>query len=86
VVISSVWLFVLLYLRFLFSLPRKTAYQFVVSGADSVTRAIGFEMLGRIFYGVFGIYGGLTAIEKTLENLCAGFLSYFYSQMQNQHQ
>lgn len=72
VAIPLVFLFVLLYLRFLLSLPRKTAIQFVFAGAVFITGAVGFEMLGGVFHGTFGIYGGLTAIEETLENLGVG--------------
>lgn len=72
VAIPLVLLFVLINIRFLFSLPRKTAYQFVVAGALFVTGALGFEMLGGLFNGVTGIYRGLTATEETLENIGAG--------------
>ena len=72
VAIPLVLLFVLINLRFLLSLPRKTTYHFLVAGAIFVTGAVGFEMLGGIFHGVAGIYRGLTAIEETLENLGTG--------------
>jgi hypothetical protein len=72
VVIPLVLIFVLFYLRFLTNLPRKTAYQFLVAGAVFVLGAVGFEMLGGMYHGVFGVYRSLTAIEETLENLGAG--------------
>jgi len=72
VAIPLVLLFVILNIRFLFSLPRKTAYQFVVAGALFVTGALGFELLGGLFHGVTGIYRALTATEETLENIGAG--------------
>jgi hypothetical protein len=72
VAIPMILLLVFLFSRFLIALPRKTAIQFVVSGAIFVAGAIGLEMLGGMFHGQFLIYRALTAIEETLENLGAG--------------
>ena len=62
----------LLYLRFLFQLPRRIALWFILAGTIYVTGALGFEYLGQRYVERFHSemtagYDTLSAIEETLE-------------------
>jgi hypothetical protein len=73
----------LVYLRFLFSLPRKTRRLMILAGAVYVTGALGFELIDGYWLGRTGqpdlIYAILTTFEETLE--MAGTLVLIYSLM-----
>lgn len=51
---SALILFVIFYLKFLLSLPRKIMYLFLVSGTTFITGAIGFELLGGRQHNLYG--------------------------------
>ncbi len=71
----------LLYLRFLLGLPRHTAVLFVASGAVFVTGAVGFEMLGGLFFQTFGSntpgYVALQTVEEGMEMV--GVVMFIYA-------
>jgi hypothetical protein len=71
----------LLYLRFLLGLPRRTAVLFVASGAVFVTGAVGFEMLGGLFFQTFGSntpgYVALQTLEEGMEMI--GVVMFIYA-------
>jgi len=71
----------LLYLRFLLSLPRRTAVMFVISGTVFVTGAVGFEMLGGLFFQTFGSntpgYVVLQTVEESMEMI--GVVMFIYA-------
>jgi hypothetical protein len=69
--------FVLLYLRFLMQLPKRTMIMFIVPGAIYVIGAIGFEMLGgqeRELYGHTFLYYVLSTFEELFETIWLHFL------------
>ena len=77
----GVVVFLAVYLRFLFRLPRRTAVLFVIAGAIFVGGAIGMEMLGGLCFEVSGsknlLYVGLQTIEEILE--MAGIVVFMYA-------
>ena len=67
----------LLYLRFLMQLPKRTMIMFIVPGAIYVIGAIGFEMLGgqeRELYGHTFLYYVLSTFEELFETIWLHFL------------
>ncbi|WP_414932424.1 hypothetical protein [Vibrio europaeus] len=73
--------FCALYFRFLFQLPRKSMYLFVVSGALFVTGAIGFEMLGGMLEESGNRSTIIYALAQTAEELFEklGIALFIYS-------
>jgi TRAP-type C4-dicarboxylate transport system permease small subunit len=73
--------FVLVYLRFLRSLPRQTRNQFIVAGIAYVTGAIGFELLSGNQLALHGErsigYIALVTVEESLE--LGGTLVFLYA-------
>lgn len=73
-------IFVLLYLRFLMQLPKRTMIMFIVSGTIFLIGAIGFEMLGgqeRELNGHTFLYYALSTFEELFEML--GIAIFIYS-------
>jgi hypothetical protein len=71
----------LVYLRFMFNLPRRTAVWFILSGAVYVGGAVGFEMLGGLFFESYGSntpgYVVLQTIEEAMEMI--GIVMFIYA-------
>jgi hypothetical protein len=71
----------LLYLRFLLQLPRRTAGLFVLAGGIFVTGAVGFEMLGGLFFETYGSntpgYVALQTVEEGME--MGGIVVFIYA-------
>ncbi len=70
----------LIYLRFIFSLPKRTRNLFIVSGLIFVLGAVGFEILGSRALGMNGrdiTYAVLYTIEELLEML--GIVIFIYA-------
>lgn len=69
------------YSRFLLRLPRRTAWLFIISGTVFVTGAIGFEMLGGLYFEAHGgktiAYVALQTVEETLEMV--GIVLFLYA-------
>lgn len=63
--------FVITYIRFLLYLPKRTRWQFILSGAIFVGGALGIEMVSQFFAAVHGktnmVYGGLSSLEEIME-------------------
>ncbi|MGB5965086.1 MAG: hypothetical protein WBF77_02420 [Sulfurimonadaceae bacterium] len=73
-------IFVLLYLRFLKQLPKRTMIMFIVSGTIYIIGAIGFEMFGgqeKELYGDTFLYHVLYTFEELFEML--GIAIFIYS-------
>ena len=73
-------LFVLIYLKFTLSLPRKTRFLFILCAATFVGGAIGIEMIGgqiktMALSGSF-IYDLTTTVEETLEMVAIAAFIY----------
>jgi hypothetical protein len=68
------------YMKFLFSLPKKIMYLFLVSGATFVTGSIGFELLGGRHHHLYGDrdikYSFLYTCEESLEMLGIAIFIY----------
>ena len=76
----AVFFIFLIYLKFIFKLPRRIAILFVISGAIYVLGAIGFEMIGGRQYELHGrgiIVISLGTVEEFLEIL--GISIFIYS-------
>ena len=73
--------FVLAYLKFTLSLPRKTRLGFIVSGAVFVLGAIGMELIGGYFFQFYGrdnlIYIVIATVEEMLE--MSGIIIFIYN-------
>lgn len=73
VAIPLVILFAVIYMRFVFSLPNRTRNQVIAAAFLFLAGAVGFEMLGGLFYNVelSGVYLSsiLVTFEELLENL-----------------
>lgn len=73
--------FVIIYSKFLISLPKKIMILFIVSGATFVTGAIGLEMLGSKHVSLYGketlVYSFLYTCEEFLEML--GIVIFIYT-------
>jgi hypothetical protein len=73
IAIPSVLLLAILYLRFVFSLPINIRNQFILSVIIFLAGALGFEMLGGLFFKteISGIHvlSFLITFEELLENL-----------------
>ena len=69
------------FLRFIVSLPRKTARLIVLSGATYVSGALGFEMLGGFAASSFGESAAIYAMAATIEELLEmiGIALFIYS-------
>ncbi|MCB0197563.1 MAG: hypothetical protein KDJ65_36795 [Anaerolineae bacterium] len=74
-------IFVLIYLKFLFQLPRKTMILFIVSGAIYVSGAMGIEMIGGLQKDTVGTgniaYQFMTLFEEFFEMM--GILLFIYT-------
>lgn len=77
----AVIIFITIYLKFLFKLPKQTMVMFLISGAIFLTGAIGFEMLGARHDTLYGInnttYQLLYTCEELLEML--GISTFIYT-------
>ncbi len=77
---AFVVVFVLAYLRFLFSLPAETRRQFVVAGALYVLGALGLEILGGLQSDLYGesnlTYAAITTVEELLEMIGSALFLY----------
>jgi hypothetical protein len=73
-------LFVLVFLRFLIKLPRKTMVLFIVSGTVYVSGTVGFELLAGLLLDKVGkhniIYSTLYTCEELLEMLGIAIFIY----------
>ena len=78
--IAVVILFIV-YLKFLFQLPRKIMYLFILSGSLFVMGAIGFEMISALQFQTVGsnnvLYGVYYTFEELLEML--GVVIFIYT-------
>ncbi|MBU0580882.1 MAG: hypothetical protein KKA19_06865, partial [Candidatus Margulisbacteria bacterium] len=74
-------IFLLMYLKFLFSLDSKTRILFILSGIVYGIGAVGFEMIGGEFVFEFGnnnlFYSLLTTVEETIE--LSGIILFVYT-------
>ena len=81
--IAFVLIFVLVYLRFLFNLPAKTRWLFLVAGTVFIGGAIGMELVGARRADLYGynnmIYVMITTIEESLEMM--GVVVFIYALM-----
>lgn len=77
---AALIVFVALYFKFLFKLPKKTMILFIVSGTIYVTGAVDLEVLGgiedRLHSSSSFVYLALCTIEKTLEMLGIAIFIY----------
>ena len=76
-------IFTLAYLRFLFYLPQKTKYLFIIAGIIYVAGALGMEMVGGIIYEMYGRHNIYYAIEYTIEESLEmiGIVIFIYALM-----
>ena len=76
-------IFTLVYLRFLFYLPKKTKYLFVTAGIIYVAGALGMEMVGGMIYEMYGRHNLYYAIEYTIEESLEmiGIVIFIYALM-----
>lgn len=74
-------IFVLLYLKFLAHLPRKTRLLFFVAGTIFVSGAIGTEMFAGRHHEVYGEHNMTYAIITALEEFCEmlGIVVFIYA-------
>ncbi|MFD1754678.1 multidrug transporter [Rufibacter sediminis] len=70
------------YKNFLFSLPKKTFYSFLVAGVTFMAGAVGMEMVSGFVVnnGLLSIYKIITTLEESLELL--GIIYFIYSLVQ----
>lgn len=70
----------LVYIRFLFMVPRKTAFLFCLAGAVFLLGAVGFEAIGGKIFEAGGhmntAYTLVSTVEETLEMLGISILIY----------
>ena len=71
--IPLILIFVLLYLKFLVHLPRKTRLLFLVAGTIFVSGAIGTEMFAGRYHEIYGKENMTYAIITALEEFCEMF-------------
>jgi len=73
-------MFVIIYLKFLISLPKTIMILFVVSGTTFVLGAMGFEMLGGWYHGLYGrenlAYSFIYTCEEFFEMLGVAMFIY----------
>ena len=73
--------FLLLYARFLFSLPRRTGWLFVLSGVIYIGGVVGIEMISGLMKYNYGLedlrFALVTTIEESLEML--GITAFLYA-------
>lgn len=76
-----VFIFILVYLRFLFSLPTKTRVLFIVAGIIFISGALGVESIGGWYSSTYSklsfIYVVIATIEEALEMF--GILLFNYA-------
>ena len=72
--------FVMVYLKFLFELPKNTMVLFLVSGVTFISGAIGFEMLGGRQAELYGannmLYSFYYTCEESLEMIGIAIFIY----------
>lgn len=86
-------IFLIIFRKFIQSLPIKTKTLFILAGAVYVTGALGMELVGGYLADNFGyntVYGITTSFEELLEMLgivifIYGLLSYIQSQLTELH-
>jgi hypothetical protein len=70
----------LIYIPFVFRLPRKFGMLFLLSGLIYLTGAIGFELIGSYYFGLHGekklILYIIASVEETFEMMGAIFFIY----------
>ena len=75
--------FLLFYIKFLLSLPKRIMILFIVSGAIFVAGAIGFEMLASRYFSLYGDISGGTmyAVFYTFEEFfeMLGIVIFIYT-------
>ncbi|OUL34509.1 hypothetical protein BV372_13805 [Nostoc sp. T09] len=83
VILGSIFLviFLIVFGKFIASLPAKTRRLFFIAGIIYVVGALGFEMLGGLYASHYGetniIYVLMTTIEEVLEML--GIIAFIYA-------
>ncbi|MCP3919754.1 MAG: hypothetical protein GY711_29825 [bacterium] len=79
--VIGIAVFLAVYVRFLTSLPRRTAVLFVIAGATFVAGAVGFEMIGGHLYQDKGsdniAYVAVQTVEEALE--MAGIVIFIHA-------
>ena len=83
-------LFILIYIKYIANLPKRTMILFIVSGAIYVSGAIGFESLGGVMAELHGEHNITFGVLYTCEEFCEmlgvvvfiyALLSYLYTEM-----
>jgi hypothetical protein len=79
------FIIILLYYRFIFSLPPPVGRLFIVAGLVYIGGALGFELIGGYYFDLNGarkvlLYEIITMVEESLE--IAGILIFIYALMQ----
>ena len=83
-------LMVAIYIRFVFALPKKIRFLFLLSGAVFVSGAIGGEFIGGYWYESYGVdnltYATITMFEESFEMVgivifIYGLLSYLSTEL-----
>jgi len=79
----ALFIFTLVYLRFLFYLPKKTKYLFIIAGIIYVAGALGMEMVGGVIKEMYGRDNLYYAIEYTIEESLEmiGIVIFIYALM-----
>lgn len=74
-------IFLLVYTRFLFNLPHKMRLLFIISGFVYVSGAIGLELIGGIYYELYGEQSLSFIILATIEELLemTGVVIFIYA-------
>ena len=73
-------IFVLVYLRFFFNLPKKIKYLFFIAGTLFIGGALGFELIENIYVDTYGtdvFFAIMVTIEELLE--MAGIILFIYA-------
>ncbi len=82
---AFVLVFLLIYWRFVFSLPNQTKFLFMIAGIIYITGAIGVECIGGWYADLYGyknhIYSTIATFEEALEMI--GILVFIYALLQH---
>ncbi|WP_422080557.1 hypothetical protein [Ulvibacterium sp.] len=79
----GVFVFGLVYLRFLMDLPKKTRFLFILSGSLFVSGAIGMELIGANEFAKAGYsfsFSLITTLEESMEMIGIAFFIYALAQ------
>lgn len=78
---AFVFVFLLVYRRFILDLPRRIRQLFLLSGTIFISGTIGLELIGGFWHDSYGVdnftYAMIVAVEEFLE--MAGILVFIYS-------